>query len=70
MKRGLQVIGAIARARAIAHCGDSDVRVSTGPGIVPSPGTFNGSLSDGGSIRIEVGSIEEIAFTCDDEEIQ
>jgi len=57
-------------AMAIAHCGDSDVRVSTGPGVVPSPGTFNGSLSDGGSIRIEVGSIEEIAFTCDNEEIQ
>ena len=70
MKRGLQVIGAIALAMAIAHCGDSDVRVSTGPGIVPSPGTFNGSLSDGGSIRIEVGSIEEVSFTCDDEEIQ
>ena len=60
----------VAMAMVIAHCGDSDVRVSTGPGTNPSPGTFNGSLSDGGSIRIEVGSIEEIAFDCDDERIQ
>ena len=70
MKRWTQIIGSMTLAMAIAHCGDSDVRVSTGPGVVPSPGTFNGSLSDGGSIRIEVGSIEEIAFTCDNEEIQ
>lgn len=57
-------------ACAIAHCGDSDVRVSTDGGVIPSPGTFTGSLSDGGSIRLEVGSIEEVAFTCDGEEIQ
>src|SRR5262245_32611110 len=70
IKRGLQVLGAVAMAMAVAHCGDSDVRVSTGPGIAPSPGTFNGTLSDGGSIRLEVGSIEEVAFTCDNENIQ
>jgi hypothetical protein len=57
-------------AIAVAHCGDSDVRVSTGPGVVPSPGTFNGTLSDGGTIRIEVGSIEAVSFTCDGEQIQ
>ena len=70
MMKGLRIVGLLAMAVAIAHCGDSDVRVSTGDGVVPSPGTFNGTLSDGGSIRLEVGSIEAIAFTCDDELIQ
>jgi hypothetical protein len=56
-------------AFAIAHCGDSDVRVSTDNGVVPSPGTFSGSLSDGGTITIEAGSIEAVSFTCDDEDI-
>lgn len=69
MKKGLRVAGLLAMAIAIAHCGDSDVRVSTGPGVVPSPGTFNGTLSDGGSISIDVGSIEAITFDCDDERI-
>lgn len=69
MKKGFQVAGILAMALAIAHCGDSDVRVSTGPGFVPSPGTFRGELSDGGSIRLEVGSIEAITFDCDDEVI-
>ncbi len=69
MKKGLRVAGILAMAIAIAHCGDSDVRVSTGPGFVPSPGTFNGELSDGGSITIEVGSIESVTFDCDDEVI-
>jgi hypothetical protein len=68
--KGLRVVGILAMALVIAHCGDSDVRVSTGPGVVPSPGTFNGTLSDGGTIRIEVGSIEEVEFTCDGEQIQ
>src|SRR5262249_46315851 len=62
--------GIVAMAFAIAHCGDNDVHVNTGPGVVPAPGTFTGSLSDGGSIRIEVGSIEEISFDCDGEPIQ
>lgn len=69
MKKGLQVAGILAMALAIAHCGDSDVRVSTGPGVAPSPGTFNGELSDGGSITLEVGSIEAITFDCDEEVI-
>ncbi len=69
MKKGFRVVGLVALAFAIAHCGDSDVRVSTGPGVVPAPGTFTGSLSDGGAIRIEVGSIEEVSFDCDDEVI-
>jgi hypothetical protein len=60
----------LAMALAVAHCGGNDVHVSTDPGVVPSPGTFNGTLSDGGSIRIEAGSIEEIAFTCDGQQIQ
>jgi len=69
-KSGLRVLGILAMAFVVAHCGDSDVRVSTGPGVVPTPGTFTGSLSDGGAIRLEVGSIEEVAFTCDNEPIQ
>src|SRR5688572_9746336 len=70
MKKGLQVAGLLAMAIAIAHCGDSDVRVSTGPGIVPSPGTFSGPLSDGGTITLEVRSnIESVTFDCDDETI-
>lgn len=68
--KGLRVVGILAMAIAVAQCGDSDVRVSTGPGVVPSPGTFTGTLSDGGTIRIEVGSIEEVEFTCDDEVIR
>jgi hypothetical protein len=71
MKNWLRIVGILAMAFAVAHCGDSDVRVSTdGGGVRPSPGTFTGTLSDGGSIRIEVGSIEEVVFDCDDEQIQ
>jgi len=70
MTRGLRMAGALAMALAIAQCGDSnDVRISTGRGIAPSPGTFTGSLSDGGSITIGVGSIESVTFDCDDETI-
>ncbi len=67
--KGLRIVGALAMAFAVMHCGDSDVRVSTGPGIVPSPGTFSGTLSDGGSIVIGVGSIESVLFDCDEETI-
>ncbi|MCC6763833.1 MAG: hypothetical protein IT293_04140 [Deltaproteobacteria bacterium] len=70
MTRGLRILGVLAMALAVAHCGDSDVRVSTDGGVVPSPGRFTGFMSDGAAIRLEVGSIEEIAFTCDGEEIQ
>lgn len=66
---GFRIVGILAMAFAVMHCGDSDVRVSTGPGIVPSPGTFSGTLSDGGGIVIEVGSIESVSFDCDDETI-
>lgn len=69
MKKGLQIAGFLAMVIAIAHCGDSDVRVSTGPGVVPSPGTFSGPLSDGGEITFEVGSIESVTFDCDEEVI-
>jgi hypothetical protein len=70
MTKGFRIVGILAMAMAIAHCGDSDVRVSTGSGVVPVSGTFTGTLSDGGSIRLEVGSIEEVAFDCDNEKIQ
>jgi hypothetical protein len=70
MMKGFRVVGILAMAFAVAHCGDSDVRVTTGPGVVPAPGTFTGTLSDGGSIRLEVGSIEEVAFDCDGVPIQ
>lgn len=69
MPNGLRLACVIAAALAIAQCGDSDVRVSTGPGFSPSPGSFTGNLSDGGRIRIEVGSIESVTFDCDDETI-
>ncbi len=69
MNAGLRVASMLAMALAVAQCGDSDVRVSTGRGIVPPPGTFSGSLSDGGAITIEVGSIESVTFDCDDEVI-
>lgn len=57
-------------ALAVAHCGDSDVRVDTdGNGVVPAPGTFTGFMSSGGTIRLEVGSIEAVSFECDGEAI-
>src|SRR5262245_2368168 len=68
--KGFRIAAAVAIAFAISQCGDSDVHVNTGPGVSPGPGTFTGTLSDGGAIRIEVGSIEQIEFDCDDETIQ
>ncbi len=68
--RGLRILGALAMAIAIAHCGDNNVHVSTDVGVIPSPGTFTGFLSDGASIRMQVGSIEEVAFDCDGASIQ
>ncbi len=70
MMKGFRVVVILAMAFVIAHCGDNNVSVSTGPGVVPAPGTFTGTLSDGGSIRIEVGSIEEVVFDCGNEQIQ
>jgi len=70
MMKGLRIVGVLAMAFAVAHCGGNDVHVSTGPGVVPAPGTFTGNLSDGGSIRLEVGSIEAVAFDCDNHQIQ
>ena len=67
---GLRLAGALAMAFMVAHCGDSNVHVTTGPGIAPSPGTFTGTLSDGGSIQLKVGSIEAVEFDCDNETIQ
>lgn len=69
MTKGLRIACEMATALAISQCGDNDVRVSTGPGFAPSPGTFTGPLSDGGTIAIEVGSIESVTFDCDDETI-
>ncbi len=66
-RRGLRIIGALAMALAVAHCGDggggNDNSNDDGS---PAPGTFVGALDDGGSILLEVGSIEAIAFDCDD----
>jgi hypothetical protein len=71
MMKGLRVVGILAMAMGMAHCGGNEVNVSTGPGVVPLPGTFNGTLRDsGGSIRIEVGSIDSVAFDCDNQQIQ
>lgn len=70
MTRGLRIVGVLAVAFAVAHCGDSDVRVVADRGVVPSPGRFTGFMSDGGEITIDVGSIEAISFECDGERIQ
>jgi hypothetical protein len=48
---------------AIARCGDSDVRIDSG-GVRPFPGLFTGTTSQGGSITLEVGSIERVTFAC------
>ncbi|MGH7893721.1 MAG: hypothetical protein ACREQL_03585, partial [Candidatus Binatia bacterium] len=48
----------------VAHCGGNDVRITTGGGVSPSPGTFVGVTGQGGDIAIQVGSIESIAFEC------
>src|SRR5262249_55833104 len=68
---GLRIVGLMAMAFAIAHCGDSDVHVSTGGGTNPTPGAFGGTLQrSGGNIFIKVGSIEAIRFDCDNEVTQ
>jgi len=68
---GLRIVGLFVMTLALAQCGDGggggDNESDFGS---PPPGTFTGTLSDGGSIRLEVGSIESIAFTCDDQSIQ
>lgn len=69
MRRSLRITGMLAMALAVAHCGGNDVHVTTDRGVVPSPGTFTGFLSDGGEIAIDVGSIEAISFECHGEEI-
>jgi hypothetical protein len=58
--RGLRAAGLMLIALAVAHCGDSDVRVRTGGGVQPAPGTFAGQLAGGGTIIIDVGSIRAI----------
>ncbi len=69
MKAALRVASLMAMALFIAHCGDSDVRVTTGDGLSPAAGTFSGGTGEGGSITIEVGSIKSITFDCEDEVI-
>jgi hypothetical protein len=70
-QRGLRIVGALVMALAVAHCGDGGGGNDNGSdGGSPAPGTFTGTLEDGGSIRIEVGSIDEIAFDCDGTPIQ
>lgn len=67
--RGLRIVGLLAITLMAAHCGDSDVNVTTESGVGPSAGTFTGTLDSGGAILIEVGSIDEIRFDCDGEDI-
>ena len=69
--RGMHIAGLLALTLIVASCGDSNVRVSTAPGEAhPAPGTFTGSMSDGGSIEFQVGSIEAVRFDCDGDSIQ
>lgn len=65
-RAGLRVAGLMAMALFIAHCGDND---NDGGGVSPTAGTFAGVTGDGGSLVIEVGSIESITFDCDAQEI-
>lgn len=63
-------MGLLAMTLAVAQCGDGGGNDNGSDVGSPPPGTFTGTLSDGGSIRLEVGSIDEIAFTCGNLDIQ
>ncbi len=68
---GLRIVGLFVMTLALAQCGDGGGGNDNGSDAgSPPPGTFTGTLADGGTIRLEVGSIEAIAFTCDDQSIQ
>jgi hypothetical protein len=68
-KAAVRVAGLLAMALFVAHCGDSSVHIRTSGGRSPSAGTFTGVTDEGGTITIQVGSIEGIAFECDGEDI-
>lgn len=70
----LRLLGIFAAALTVAHCGDggggggdNDNFDDSGS---PPAGTFFGLLSAGGTIRLEVGSIEAIEFECDGQGIR
>jgi hypothetical protein len=67
---GVRICGALILALAAAQCGDGGGGDNGSDAGSPPPGTFTGTLADGGTITLEVGSIEAIAFTCDDQRIQ
>jgi len=64
-RAALRVAGLMAMALFVAHCGDSDVRVTTG--VSPEPGTFRGTTGTGEAITIEVGTIESVTLECSSE---
>jgi hypothetical protein len=66
----LRIVGLLMLALATAHCGDGGGGDDGSDAGSPPPGTFAGTLGDGGGITLEVGSIEAIAFACDDQRIQ
>lgn len=68
-KAVLRIAGLSMMALFVAHCGDNDVHIRTGGGVNPTAGIFTGVTDEGGSILIQVGSIERIAFECDGEDI-
>lgn len=65
-----RLLGILALAFAVAQCGDGGGDDDFDDAGSPPRGTFAGTLSAGGTIRLEVGSIEEIAFDCDGQRIQ
>jgi hypothetical protein len=50
----------------VSGCGDGDRNIGTG--VRPQAGLFQGMTGQGGSITIEVGSIERLVLECDGEE--
>ncbi len=67
----LRLIAVLAMALTVAHCGDGGGGNDNDSDLgSPSPGTFVGGLEDGGSITLQVGSIDAVRFDCDDLEIQ
>jgi hypothetical protein len=61
-------VGFLILALGVAHCGDGGN--DNGAQFSVSRGTFTGLMDDGGSISLEVGSIESVAFVCDGDSIQ
>ncbi len=62
--KGLRLAGLMAMALAVAHCGDSSVKVIGGGNIDPTPGTFSGTTGNGGIVTLGIGSVESAILVC------